>query len=83
MSECAYSTAETTGQPAASPCPRCQRVTGRLPLTPAATRVYDALFGEGKPLAWSEADDCGMNTLMRDVAEAAAAAAFDTKAVHR
>jgi hypothetical protein len=53
------------------PCPDCGATFERLPMPADTARVYDELFPE--VLAWSEEDDCGMATLMRDVAEAAAA----------
>lgn len=72
MSECAYQIAEWTGGTAESPCGKCGRVTGRLPMPEDTAKVYDALFPA--VLEWSEDEDCDINELMRDVAETAAAA---------
>lgn len=55
-----------------NPCPDCGSTFERLPMPPDTAKVYDALFPD--VLDWREDEDCGMNALMRNVAEAAAAA---------
>lgn len=52
-------------------CSACNTAHPRLPMDELTAAAYDAIFPHA--LQWSEDEDCGMNTLMRDVAQAAAA----------
>lgn len=66
---------DTDGPGPGRPCRMCGADYTRLPMPDDTARVYDALFPA--VLNWREDDDCGMAGLMRDVAEAAAAALRD------
>ena len=53
-------------------CDNCgERCWERPQMDKRTAKVYDAIFGRGKPLSWREDDDCGSRDQMLSIAKAA------------